>query len=187
MKRPDVKVFVSDIFQEKAYLIYSDGNAIVIDPGNCYNSIIKFVKNKHLNVLAVLFTHGHFDHCMSCKSFQENGVLVYIHSLDADKLYTDGNLANMFGIHFDKLFANRTIEEGELCIGNFELLILHTPGHSAGSVCYIIDNYLFSGDIIFENGIGRTDFYDGDYKQLMQSIQKIKPYLDNGYKLFPGH
>ena len=72
-------------------------------------------------------------------------------------------------------------------IGDFSIKMLHTPGHSRGSVTYVIDNYLFTGDTMFENTYGRTDFYDGNIDEMFNSLNLLRKYVDNGYILCPGH
>ncbi len=187
MSRLKVKKFTCNILFENCYIVYDKHKALIIDPGSDYFKINTFLKNNNLNVLAVLLTHGHFDHCLSCKKFQDDGAVVYIHKLDADKLYSDGNLSSMFGIDFQKFYADCLIEEGDLEIGEFEIKVLHTPGHSKGSVCYIIDNNFFSGDTFFKDGVGRTDFYDSSPYELKQSLNKLQHFFKNNYNFFYGH
>lgn len=187
MNHYNVKRIVSNILMENCYIVYDDKNALIIDPGNTYFEVMDFVTKNKLKILAVLLTHGHFDHCLSCKSFQQDGALIYIHKLDEDKLYTDGNLSTILGIEFPFIHADVTFVEGILNIGEFEVDVIHTPGHSKGSVCYIIGDCFFSGDTFFAQGIGRTDFYDGNFKDMQNSLNKLKSYLKMPYKFYYGH
>ena len=173
---------------ENCYIISNNqNNCIIIDAGDGYDEIINFIESKNLNVLGVLLTHGHFDHCSACKKLQDKGFKIYIHKLDADKLYGEGNLSSLTNASFEKFKADVEIEEGELNIGEFKFNVIHTPGHSEGSVSYIYNNNVFCGDTLFENGFGRYDFYDGSYMKIVRSIKKLKSYKNLGYNFFYGH
>lgn len=183
-----VKQLTLGEMQENCYIVYNeDKNAIIIDPGYGFEIIDNFVKQNRLNVQGILLTHGHFDHCASCFKFQKQGIKIYIHELDADKLNSDYNLSKIFGMSFDKLQADETFQEGKLVVGDFEFEVIHTPGHSKGSVCFVFGEYVFTGDTIFENGYGRTDFYDGSFSDIKISIRKLYPYLHGEYILKYGH
>ena len=187
MSQCNVHEIISDLIMEHCYIVYSEHNALIIDPGDAYEKIVKFLKQKNLKPLAVFLTHGHFDHCFCCKRLQKDGIKIYIHELDEDKLHSDGNLASAFGLKFDELYADKKLNEGHINIGEFDVEVIHTPGHSEGSVCYVIGNHFFSGDTFFENGVGRTDFYDGSMLKLRQSLRKLEQYLRKPYIFHYGH
>lgn len=172
---------------ENCYILSNGDNCVVIDPGYAYEQIIEYTKRNNIKILAVLLTHGHFDHSKSGYKLQKLGIPIYIHKDDADKLYTDNNLSNLIGAHFDYYHANILIEEGKLCIGEFCFDVIHTPGHSKGSVSYIYKDNIFCGDTLFKNGYGRYDFYDGNYYDLMKSVKKLLKYKKEGCKFFYGH
>ena len=140
----------------------------------------------------VLLTHGHYDHIGACKKFQNNGIKIAINLLDADKCESDelclikqfGNGEILDTFKPDILFEN---EEDNLVLGSLNIKVIHTPGHSKGGSSYLIGNFLLSGDTIFEQGYGRTDFYDGSSIKLRQSIRKLLTYLNKGYILCCGH
>lgn len=175
------------------YFVINDEtkDALIIDPGDDYLILKKFIEDNCLNVKAVLLTHGHFDHIGACKQLKENGIPIIIHKLDADKCNNnDLNLSNVYHNGVTNNFNPDMLLDGdigELKMNSFIIKYIHTPGHSRGSVCYIIENFLFSGDTIFENGYGRTDFFDGSINNLIKSIKKLKPYLNGKYYLFAGH
>ena len=175
--------------RENCYIITKDNKScVIIDAGEGYDIICEFLKQKGLKAKAILLTHGHFDHSASCKKFQDNGVKIYIHKDDADKLFTDGNLAKLYGKNFDNLHADNLIDEGKIVVNDMEFKVLHTPGHSRGSVVYIYQKHIFCGDTIFEHGYGRYDFYDGSFEQLKNSIKKLIPYIKNkDYVFLYGH
>ena len=173
---------------ENCYIITDNNkNCVIIDAGDGYERIMKVINENNLKINGVLLTHGHFDHCASCSKLQKDGVKIYIHKLDADKLYGEGNLANLFGFEFNKFKADVLFDEGTLKVGDFTFNVIHTPGHSKGSVCFVYKNNVFCGDTIFEAGIGRTDFYDSSLPELMDSLKKLDFYLENDYNFFSGH
>ena len=164
MNQLKIQKFVSNVLTENGYVLYNDVHALVIDPGNVYNDIVSFLKH-----------------------FQDDGIAIYIHKYDSDKLYTDGNLSKILNIDFPVFYADYLLEEGFFEIGEFKVEVIHTPGHSRGSVCYVIDDYFFSGDTFFKDGVGRTDFYDSSFIDLRNSLKKLTPYLKKPYIFCYGH
>lgn len=182
-----IKEFIVGELYNKCYLIVKDKNAILIDAGLCYNQVKNYLKQNNIKLLAVLLTHGHFDHAVDAYKFQNEGIPIYIHKYDADKLYSDFNLAKQFGFDFNNIKPDVLLDEGEISIENFHINVILTPGHSKGSCAYIYENHVFVGDTLFENGYGRYDFYDGDYTQLIQSIKVLQNYVNKNYLLHYGH
>ena len=182
-----IKEFICGDMNNHCYLIIQNSKALLIDASYCYDDVNKYLKENNLKLVGIVLTHGHFDHASAAKKFQDDGIKIYIHKFDADKLYTENNLSKYFGYAFENLTPDFTFTEGELIIDNFKLEVLHTPGHSKGSVCFIYENHLFTGDTIFENGYGRVDLYDGDFSEIRQSIKKLMPYKKMGYLLHYGH
>ncbi|MBO5884273.1 MAG: MBL fold metallo-hydrolase [Clostridia bacterium] len=180
------KLVVGDL-QENCYIIQNDNDCVIIDAGDDYEQIKNYITEHNLNILGILLTHGHFDHCAACYKFQQEGVKIYIHNLDADKLYTDGNLASLINKNFDKFKPDVLLEQGNLNLGQFEFYVIHTPGHSQGGVSYVYKNNVFCGDTLFENGVGRYDFYDGSLEKLKESIEILMQYKYKGYKFYYGH
>ena len=138
---------VVGLLEENCYVLEKDKQVIVVDPGDEYERIKKVIGHK--KVAGVLITHNHFDHVGALEEFDPS--LVY---------------------KYDNL------EEGEHTIGPFNFEVIYTPGHTKDSVSYYFkeDNILFDGDFVFCLGIGRCDLDDGDYKEMMRSIEKIKKY-----------
>ena len=106
-----IKKITSSLMQENCYIISKNSKCIIIDPGANIDEIINYIKTNKLKAIAVLLTHGHFDHCMGCKILQDLGVKIYIHKYDADKLYTNNNLSYLLDIKFDQIKANVLFEE----------------------------------------------------------------------------
>ncbi len=164
------------------------GEGVIIDPGGNLKRIKEEEKRGGFILKAALLTHGHFDHAGACKGLQEQGVKIYIHEKDAEFLYGDGNLAKMMGCEFDKFHADYTFEGGDvlkLCGITFE--VIHTPGHTAGSCCFVVGDMLFSGDTLFKMSVGRTDFPTGSYPALINSVKNKLFVLGGDYKVYPGH
>ena len=177
---------------ENCYILFDDcsKNAIIIDPGADYIKIQNFLIKKNLQAKAILLTHGHFDHIGAVNDFSAFNIPVYIHVKDADKLANaDKNLSKSFGLKINNCSANMIFsgEEFEFSVAGFDILAIHTPGHSKGSVCYKIENFLFTGDTLFKNGYGRTDFYDGSFEELKNSLRKLKNYITKQTIVLPGH
>lgn len=184
------KIVVGD-FKTNCYIVYDENSnkAIVIDPGDDYFKIESELIKNNLYVCAILLTHGHFDHIGALSEFAIQKVPIYIHVDDADKLVSKNNLAYMFNRTVKTCSANM-IFSGEVCdfnIGGFDVKAIHTPGHSKGSVSYLIDDYLFTGDTLFEHGYGRTDLYDGSFDELKNSLRTLRRYITKATKIMPGH
>lgn len=175
-------------FSVNSYMVIKGNNAILIDTGFNYDEIEKCLSERKLNLIAVFLTHGHFDHIYLAKKFQDMGVKIYIHSMDSDKLYTNKNMGADYNLLPQPLHADVLMEEGTYSVGEFTIQVIHTPGHSKGSCCFLIENKLFLGDTMFEHGYGRYDLYDGSYNEIMQSLRRlIKIIKNNNYTLYYGH
>lgn len=188
--------FVCGELYENCYVVYDTVSldSVIIDPGNDsdFEKIYKYILENKLKLKMVLLTHGHFDHIGACKNFQDKGIPIAINKFDEPKClsnklslmeeYGNGLALNTFKP--DYLF---NFDEEEITLGTLKIKVVYTPGHSDGSSSFIIGNFIFSGDTIFENGYGRTDFYDGSSQKLRQSIIKLLPYLNSNYILKPGH
>ena len=165
------------------------GEMVIVDPGLEAERIIAAVGNR--KPVAVLITHGHFDHFAMadtvCERFQ---IPLYIHELDAPKL-SDAEKNESRTFHFNVAIHTRpvTVTDGEvLTLAGMEIQVLHTPGHSRGGVCYILpeNQGMFCGDTLFYQGYGRHDFGDGDFTELKQSLRKLMNYSPR-VVAYPGH
>ena len=184
-----IKSFVTDIFGSNLYIVSQNNSAIIIDSSgsaNFYQKVQDYIDNNGLDLKAVLLTHGHFDH-IALGHLYQGKTPIYIHKADSHMLYTDKNYAKMFRYAVKPFKADVLLEGDEqLDFGGIKVQVIHTPGHSPGSVCYVIDNNIFSGDTLFQGDIGRTDLEGGDYDQIIQSIQKLF-LLKGDYNVYPGH
>ncbi len=161
--------------------------AVAIDTGEVYPRIKAIEKDLDIKIKAILLTHAHFDHAGNVKRLQDDGVKIYISKIDAPKLLNDENLAKDFGRKFNYCKADYTFSDGEILdIEGIKIKVIATPGHTDGSVTFMVDNALFTGDTLFNGTVGRTDFPTGDAETLYNSVQKLFSF-DGNYKVYPGH
>lgn len=183
-----IKTVVAGMMEANCYIVGDESTkeVFVIDPGGDYKKIKKSVDSGGLKVKAVINTHGHGDHIGADSEF---GVPIWIHSLDADFLQDPSkNLSGVFGFLLRTKKAERLLEEGNrLSIGKHILEVIHTPGHTPGSICLKGDGVVFTGDTLFCEGVGRTDFDYGSEEDIMRSIKEKLLTLDDSYVVYPGH
>lgn len=180
------------LFQCNTYIVgdIESGEAIVVDPGDEIIRIIEVLNRYGLNVRHIFLTHGHIDHTGGAKELKDatEGFIL----LHRDDLYLYENTAlqaSLFGIpspEVDRI--DRLLDDG-MVIGEglLKCRVIHTPGHSPGSVCFYIADRIFTGDTLFKQGIGRTDLWGGSYESLMKSIQMLLFSLDDEIIVYPGH
>jgi len=161
-------------------------DACLIDPGAVPPGIKNILSKNGFQLRFIVNTHGHGDHIGANAHLN---LPVYIHSLDADFLADAGkNLSSAFFFRVTSPEASKLLEDGDrIALGGLELEVLHTPGHTPGSVSLKIDGVVFTGDALFAGGIGRTDFPYGDEEVLMKSISQRLLTLGDGTVIYPGH
>lgn len=169
------------------YLIEDEKKSYLIDPGEDGEKILSIIQEKELKLDKIILTHGHFDHIGGVKFLRERtGVEVYIHPEDKEYLL-DGkkNLSYLTGEVIELLPVDGFLNEGDFFA---KFRVIHTPGHTPGGISLysVEDNLLFSGDTIFNNGYGRTDFPGGDLETLINSINKLLKLPDETI-VYPGH
>ena len=178
-------------FATNCYIVGSgsDKAGMIIDPGDEAKQILKGVRDLKLDIKLIVLTHGHFDHIVALKEVKEaTRAEVAIHADDAYFLQ-ERPLSATFGFSYpDTPSPDRLLKGGDsIDIGDLHFLVLHTPGHSRGGICLLGQGVVFSGDTLFNYGIGRTDFPGGSYNQLMNSIHTKLMVLPDDTTVYPGH
>ncbi len=189
MNNIQIKRFTVGVMGNNAYLIINqDSNkAVLIDPSMGYKKISTYCAENNITITDIILTHGHFDHINDVHLFQKQGVKVHIHTLDADKLYSNGNLAYMLGRTVEPSKADFTFEDNSvISLNGIDFTIIHTPGHSVGSVCITMGEYMFSGDTVFLYDRGRVDFPDSNPKDMELSLKRLFS-IPKNYIVLPGH
>ena len=183
-----MKVFTNGDFFENTYLINNEQNeAILVDPGEGLDEYLEELNQ--YNIKAILLTHGHMDHIDGIKHFLN--VTIYIYKDEQVFLSSpDLSLYRYFNKHMPFNISDLSIhllEEGTINLLGFNIEVIATPGHTKGSVCYLVDNkYLFSGDTLFQCSIGRTDFPTGSTLDMNKSLDRLKK-LSDDVLVYPGH
>lgn len=172
------------------YLLVHEGHALVIDPCVSVTAICKAAEAEQATLEGILLTHGHFDHVLSLESLRDAvPIPAYIHKED-QILLPDGE-KNAFLLFFGKDRSFRAAEvslaDGDrIPLGQAYVEVIHTPGHTAGSVCYRAEDILITGDTLFEDSYGRYDLYSGDLNTLKASLRRLSA-MDPSLTIYPGH
>ncbi len=173
------------------YLIYAGDLGVVVDPGVHPSNIVRVVKRLGVSrIHLIIATHGHFDHVFYASSVSRiYGTKVLMHELDYDLLARGKFLAEDF--YGDALELPESLEfvEGDTLLKiseDLEIRVLHTPGHTRGSLCFLVGNLLITGDTLFKGTVGRTDFPESSAKDMRNSLIKLAR-LPGDYVVLPGH
>ena len=188
-----VEKFVTGIISTNCYLAINEETkqAVVIDPAACPSYLMSHIKSEGLKVEAILLTHGHFDHIMGIDGFlSEIDVPVYVHEDDADAMEDPAlNQSSTYtsGYTFGKDRYLRDRQPLELAGNTYQ--VIHTPGHTKGGCCYYVasEDVLFSGDTLFQNSVGRTDFVNSSTSDLVHSVREKLFLLPDDTIVYPGH
>ena len=177
--------------EANCYIIGDEASkeGLVIDPGADGKMIIKRVAELGLNIKYIILTHSHFDHVLATAAVKDaSGALLAVHKSDSSTL-NDGLLARLAGIVTEKVPEPEILLGGwdNLSIGNLTFTVIHTPGHTPGGIALYGQDVIFTGDTMFQTGIGRTDLPGGNYEQIMDSINSRLMVLDDEIKVYPGH
>ena len=184
-----VKRLIGGAIETCTYFVINDvtKECVVIDPHEDIKSISGYISQEGITPKAVLLTHGHFDHIGGVKYLKDLGAKVYMSKADAWHIDAPERMAAYLGVKIEYFDVDCFVKEPDLLeICGFKFKVLDTPGHTMGGVSYIFDEYIFTGDTIFRESYGRTDFEDSDFQMLKSSILKILN-LEGEYTLLPGH
>ena len=174
------------MFGTNTYMLRENDDVILIDPASKAEKLIEMLEEKRL--LAVLLTHGHFDHIKAVDGLYDRYHMpVYINEAD-EELCRDKAQSTAFNLPFSPAVTCpvKHLKEGTMSIGPFDFEVIFTPGHTKGSVCYKFEDCIFTGDTLFAGSAGRTDLKGGDDRELKASLRILKE-LDEELIVYPGH
>lgn len=174
-----------------SYIVAGEqGNAVLIDAPDDADYILSELQARKLTLKKILLTHGHFDHIGAVSELADlTGCEVYVHEADISKLTdVNGSLVTHFGLNeFNEYKNAKGFKDGDIInMDELEFKVIHTPGHTSGSVCFAIGDDMFTGDTLFARSIGRTDMPDGNISLMMNSLKKLASFNKN-YNVYPGH
>lgn len=187
-----IKTFVAGPVQANNYLVIDEASkeAILIDCSDYVPEIVNYVRENDLTVKYILLTHGHFDHVLGINRMKEAlNAKVYVHEGDKEQVLHTREVMSMFGLPTAGV-ENPVIDgtlPAVLTLGENEIKVIETPGHTPGGVCYLIGDDLFSGDTLFQGTIGRTDLPAGSFSQIRHSVVDVLFALNDNIKVYPGH
>ncbi len=165
--------------------------AVVIDPGDECERILEHLNHNELSAKAILLTHGHFDHIMAAQELAAlTRVSIYAHESERELLANPGlNCSSIFGKPLALAPVESLQDREKIQFADIDFIVVHTPGHTKGSVCYYIpdEQILLSGDTLFFESVGRTDFPTGNSEVLIKSIRQRLFALSKEIKVYPGH
>lgn len=180
----NIKTIISREMDQNCYLIEKDGKGILIDPGLDLEKIIKETEGVSINY--ILLTHCHFDHLYSLNKLRGGKTVVGASECSLNMIRPDVSLCD--AVSLPEASCDIKMEDGEEKVfDGIKVKCIKTPGHTSGSVCYLIDDCLFSGDTLFARSIGRTDFPTGNFETLEKSIREKLYTLNDDIKVYPGH
>ena len=180
-----IKPIIAGIYEEVAYIVMDEDtkDAFIVDPGGNGELIEAEVKALDADIKYILLTHGHFDHVGAVEYIADKfNVPFYISKEDEEWIskdnYVFGNLRK----------ADGYLSEGDsLKIGNKDVKVIRTPGHTPGGLCFLVGKDLFTGDTLFRGSVGRTDFPGGNSADLISSIKEKLVPLEDDIRVYPGH
>ncbi|MBR2444234.1 MAG: MBL fold metallo-hydrolase [Clostridia bacterium] len=187
-----IKCFDNGMISSNVYVVWDKGQGMIIDCGAPCDDILSFVNENQIKIRYIVLTHGHHDHVCQLanyvKAFPSASVICHSEEI---KVLTDSeaNVSLLFGSPCVYNYDYTTVKEGDaLAIGDLNFQVLLTPGHTPGSICLLEEEkkVLFTGDVLFENGYGRTDFKYGSSEELMCSLRRLFK-LDKDIIFYSGH
>ncbi|MGY8950700.1 MAG: MBL fold metallo-hydrolase [Flavobacteriales bacterium] len=194
----EISQITFNAFQENTYILWDNTNdCIIIDPG-CYEKkeqehLVNFIEGNNLNPVKLINTHCHIDHILGNKFVSKKWELeLYMHQLDLPILEGAGRIAKNYGfeLYEGSPYPKHFLKEGDILeFGNSKLEVIFAPGHAPGHICLLSkqDNFIVSGDVLFNGSIGRTDLPGGNFDTLINSIKSKLLILNDDIKVYCGH
>lgn len=187
-----LKQFVLGAIENNNFLLIDEMSkeAVLIDCTQESDEIEKALQENNAKLKFILLTHGHFDHVLGVNYFRNKyNCQVLLHEADKELVERLPEFARNFGLPpAQAQKVDGFVKEGDVInFGQNEIKVIHTPGHTQGCVCYLINDDLFSGDTLFYECVGRTDLPGGSFKQIVSSIKEKLFVLDDNIKVYPGH
>jgi glyoxylase-like metal-dependent hydrolase (beta-lactamase superfamily II) len=186
----EIRILAVGMLEGNCYLVKcgTGGQGVIIDPGDEADRIAREVKAMGLEPEAILLTHGHIDHVNAASPLRERfRCRVVCHAMDR-KMVENGEVLSLWGLQREPCTVDQEIKDGDvITVGGREIRVLHSPGHTRGSVCYMVDSACFSGDVLFRGSIGRTDLPGGSDSEMAETLRCRIAALDPETMVYPGH
>ena len=184
-----VHTLVLGPLQTNCYVVWAEGSSscVVVDPAHSAEQILAFAARQGLQIAGILLTHGHFDHVGAVEDLREaTSCGLWMHNGDY-QMRRDPMNDYLYPLHDQDLGEITFCEDGDkISAPGLTFTVLHTPGHSRGSVCYRVEDVLLSGDTLFAGGCGRTDLPGGDWSTILVSLADLSE-LEDSLRVYPGH
>ena len=185
-----IEMLTTGFYFTNSYVISNDKKeCIIVDPGLQYKNAANYIKNNY-KPLAILITHAHMDHIDGIAYFSDLPIYLYITEkevFDDENINLYETIGRVSPYKTDDLNIRYVKDMEEIQISDFKFKVIHTPGHTKGSCCYLMGDDLFTGDTLFNCSIGRTDFPTGNMNMMEKSLNKLMNSLDDNVKCYPGH
>jgi glyoxylase-like metal-dependent hydrolase (beta-lactamase superfamily II) len=187
----EIQKFNDFFLDSNSYLLCDEGEAVLIDCGSFMEDIYHYIHTKNVKLKAIILTHAHLDHAFFANdATNQTGAPIYCHTDEIMVLNDDdANASKLFHLKLNTDFEPKLLNEGDkITVGNSTLEVLHTPGHTIGSICLLDtkNGVLFTGDTMFKEGYGRTDFKFGNRAEMINSLKRLLV-LDKNLVVYSGH
>lgn len=186
----EVYAYPAGIYQANCYIVNAGlGEGFVVDPGGDCDGILKIIKDKKISVKFIILTHGHFDHIGAVKCLKERlHIPVYMNKKDAYMVNSKNSGVPFFKEGIEQFEIDGFLSDNDkLKVGEKEITIYETPGHTPGGISIFVGNAVFTGDTLFCGSVGRSDFAGGSYEAIMRSIKEKIMILPDYTIVYPGH